>query len=444
MRSVSEDGGAFAECYYAQYPLGMGKGPLPFSLSALAVSSVHAGDALANISQRNERCDTAGQESDSRGLELTTEATREAMEVLLECRQREEEDFSGRKIRRASRKKPVLEISLSDEAGVQGVHDPAPIVRSPTRAARSLVDTVTVGGSNSGKDETSGTMVVPFSVSNWKNKRKLVIPLEQRMAQHSDVQAAGGGRIGEHVMQLAMAMQRARKEVEAEQLARDRARQEEEERRQAEKEAEATRHAKEILEKTAEDIHQSTVGRRKETREERLERIRLERELREQEKQQEMRQRRLTKAATRLGMSLEALEADEELLKTVNNSDATYALVNTHNPNFIHPPSGRTSVMEHGQSSVDQVPSLYTDDADVGTRPPGASALRKGVFGSAVISNEGIRREMEALEKLEKQQTEPKDGLRLTDDSVHSSEEEEEDGLGMDRLMKRIKKKPRL
>ncbi|KAF8306850.1 hypothetical protein TcBrA4_0026800 [Trypanosoma cruzi] len=73
-----------------------------------------------------------------------------------------------------------------------------------------------------------------------KNKRKLIIPLGATPCAASRHAGGSGGGISEQVMNLAVAMQQARKEVEAEQAAREKARQEEEERRQAEREAEAT------------------------------------------------------------------------------------------------------------------------------------------------------------------------------------------------------------
>ncbi|EKF30381.1 hypothetical protein MOQ_005809 [Trypanosoma cruzi marinkellei] len=241
-------------------------------------------------------------------------------------------------------------------------------------------------------------------------------------------------------MNLAVAMQQARKEVEAEQAAREKARQEEEERRQAEREAEATQRARELLEKAASSMMQTSTERRKESREERLDRIRLERELREREKQQEVRQRRLAKAAARLGITVEALEADKDLLKTVDEAAAGGHGVSV--TDYATSSSlSYLSVKQEDSSLNQKPPSLYADDDDEdGTRP--ARGIRKGVFGSAVISNEGIRREMEALARMEEQEGGIKDGIRLQNDDASTDDDDDDDGgggdgLGLDQLMKK-------
>ncbi|SCU67969.1 SKIP/SNW domain containing protein, putative [Trypanosoma equiperdum] len=456
MYGISEDGGAFAECYFAQYPLGMGKTPPPpFVREAVLALRKHTDrsppsstdkslalvPATAALSSHEATEGNVSGNSDK--LAQTTERTREALELVLQERRKEEEerDFSGRNLKRGQRKKPALELTLSADVAAVGMHDPAPIVRSPTKVPKEPAD---FSGDRNGNTSSASTTVVPFSISNWKNKRKLIISLEQRIAQHAEARPVGGESISDNVMQLAVAMQQARKEVEAEQLAREKARMEEEERRQAEREAEATQRAKEILEKTASDALHSSGDRKKETREERLERIRLERELREREKQQELRQRRLAKAATRLGMSVEALEADEELLKNIDNPTTTRIGAGS---DYICPPSGGgvstgNKAAGAGQSEYgERPPTLHADELEEDTRPPGTCGIRKGVFGSAVISNEGIRREMEALAKLEEGGSEPKDGLRLVGDDDLSSGDDEDDGLGMDKLMKKKKKR---
>ncbi|RNE99202.1 SNW domain-containing protein 1 [Trypanosoma rangeli] len=473
MWSSSEDGGAFAECFFAQYPLGMGQKPPPPVVRQRLASEreARASDTAAMPSQRVPPFISSTAASDTGTLVVassdgastfavsggvdpyceveelaeTTEKTREALEGVLRIRQMQKEDISGRKIRQTQQTKPVLEIVLPGEVGAAGMHDPAPIVRSPTRTKKGPSNLGEGGASAS--STADGAVTVPFSIGNWKNKRKLIIPLEQRLAQQADMQADSGGGISEQVMSLAMAMQQARKEVEAEQAAREKAHQEEEERRQAEREAEATRRARELLEKAALDMVHSSTQRKKETREERLDRIRLERELREREKQQEVRQRRLAKAAARLGITVEALEADEDLLKTVDEAAAGGHGVGVTDYTSSHfscphgsaamaaPASSYLGVKQEGSSMDQQVPSLYADDDETGARPAGG--IRKGVFGSAVISNEGIRREMEALVQSEELGV-VKDGLQLGNDDGSTDDDDEDDGgLGMDQLMKR-------
>ncbi|RNF15106.1 SNW domain-containing protein 1 [Trypanosoma conorhini] len=442
----SEDGGAFAECFYAQYPLGMGRKPPPAVVTGRLVAEraaarpVAAPDTGALVVAVGGGADPRAEAEE---LAETTEKTKEALEGVLRSRQTPKEDFSGRRIRRAQQTGPLLEIVLPGEVGAAGMHDPAPIVRSPTRPRKDRSNSAEAGSSSS---TAAGVAVVPFSIGNWKNKRKLIIPLEQRLAQQADTQANGGG-VSDQVMGLAMAMQQARKEVEAEQAAREKARQEEEERRQAEREAEATRRARELLERAASDMLHTSAQRRKETREERLDRIRLERELREREKQQEVRQRRLAKAAARLGITVEALEADEDLLKTVDEAAAGGHGAGVADYASSHPSDPRGGAVaassrlgaDHGAPATDQhAPSLYAaDDDETGPRP--ASGIRKGVFGSAVISNEGIRREMEALAQIEGQQGGVKDGLQLANGEESTDDEDDEDGggLGMDQLMRK-------
>lgn len=484
MWSSNEDGGAFAECFFAQYPLGMGKKPLPFAvtdaLTSKQVGSLRSKTALSTQAAPCESLScsfpalgalvavpTAGKNgavvavktpgpNDADELAQTTEKTKEALEQVLRSRQAEKEDFSENGIRRKGPKKPVMEIVLPGDVGVAGSYDPAPIVRSPVRKKKDTGDGEGEDGSSSILSSLSNVTSVPFSIGNWKNKRKLIIPLEQRLAHQDNVSSfgaggdggGGGGGISDNVMQLAMAMQKARKEIEEEQAAREKAQQEEKERRQAEREAEATQHAKELLEKAAVDMMQAATQRRKETREERLERIRLERELREREKEQESRQRRLAKAAARLGITVEALEADEELLKTVDDAagssavgvvDSALSHANYHATTTRASAVTSSGVGQNDFSMDPSFPSLYADNDEDSRRPAGG--IRKGVFGSAVISNEGIRCEMEALAKLEKQQSGViKDGLSLErDDNGGSSDDDDDDddGLGMSQLMKK-------
>nr|CCC92801.1 conserved hypothetical protein [Trypanosoma congolense IL3000] len=449
MYGSNDDGGAFAEYHYAQYPLGLGKELPPLFVRAAAAalqkkmtatSVLAAGQAnhsaLVAVPNRSETPSNSCEVDGGDRLVETTRRTKEALELALkeQLDAEDERDLSGRTRRFREQKKPALELALPANIGETGLYDPAPIVRSPTREPKKSTDSMF----GDGEDSTGGSVVVPFSISNWKNKRKLIISLDQRLAHQAEVQPVGGGKISDNVMQLAIAMQQARRDVEAEQIAREKARREEEERLQAEREAEATKRAREILEKAA-DVSSSSVNSRKETREERLERIRLERDLREREKQQEARHRRLVKAAARLGMTVEALEADDDLLRNVDNPTAARSGLVPDVVGMSRREGG--PLMDARGTETERPPTIYADEEE-GVRPSGTSAIRKGVFGSAVISNEGIRREMEALAKLEAQGSEPKDGLRLAGDGEASSaEEDEDDGLGVDKLMKRRKRR---
>ncbi|CCW67794.1 unnamed protein product [Phytomonas sp. Hart1] len=210
-------------------------------------------------------------------------------------------------------------------------------------------------------------------------------------------------------MRLAKCMPQAVKEVAAERQALAEARAAVEESAQAASEALEIERAKKLLEENAARIAATATQqqRRRETREERLERLRLERELREKEQQQKRRQRQLETAAARLHISVEDLEADENLLKSIEEKGS-------------HPAAAETPVVEPYPSSGDKKGNLVEDEDELVAKKPVV------LFSRPVISNEGIAREMKALEKLQQENqeqpmhTHANDGIRLP-------EEKEED-----------------
>lgn len=434
------DGGAFAECFFVQYPSGLGTKPIPPHVLQAATQQQrprprqtqgedtdHAPAPLLSSCatphqgkrQHAPHSTTSSASSFSTALvlshakalstvtttaaadkpalpstntkspdELAThvETTRRALEVALSRQQRPEEDFSGASIRahamssagKKARANLTSALVIHTAGGGGGGGDVSashsaecgPVIRSPTKVKKaaplsssssSNIDGIVsfdADATAAQRAEAGRQLVVPFSVSNWKNKKKLIIPVEQRLAQqkqpsydeHSlaerNADDAGGDflqsrsrvsvvGIGDGVMSLAMAMQRAAREVAQEQETREQARVEAEERQQtAVEEAEAAR-ARQLLSQSAarlsgQENNNNNTGTnshsaphaqaQRETREQRLERIRLERDLRERERVQRRRQAMLERAAARMNISVAALEADASLLRTVEES----------------------------------------------------------------------------------------------------------------------------
>lgn len=391
--------------------------------------------------------------------EETTARTAKGLSDSLRAAQQTTEVFDSRSLALQSRQRAAstrtgassnaLSIVVSGSGGVAGAResDPGPIVRSPTKEKKSaftdalllrsggakksgagmregvaglsateaslsssaMVAAVTGDGGVTTSSATaagpaaaanSRKVVVPFCVSSWQNRKKLVVPVEQRLAQQHDDRTDAEAGMGDAIMDLALAMQQASREVAAELAAKEQAKAEEEERQQAALEAAEAEKARVLLEQKAAELAATT--QRRETREQRLERIRLERELREQEKVAKQEQRMRERAAARLNISVEDLEADAELLRTVEEASTRVGVVPssapTSTPAAVAPPrSGDVTT----QPSVigGQQPEEDDDEGTTGGRRK--PAVRGGIFASAVISNEGIRREMEALAALE-------------------------------------------
>ncbi|CCW65297.1 unnamed protein product [Phytomonas sp. EM1] len=208
-------------------------------------------------------------------------------------------------------------------------------------------------------------------------------------------------------MRLARSMPQAVKDVAAELQARAEARAAVEERAQAASEAEEIARAKKLLEENT--VAATQQQRRRETREERLERLRLERELREREQQQKRRQRQLETAAARLHISVEDLEADEKLLRSIEENASHLAAAPVPAPSL----EGYPNKDDHEERPIDEEDGL---------------ARKKPVvmFSRPVISNEGIAREMKELEKLQHDHQE-QPMLSHANDGIRLPEEKEED-----------------
>ncbi|KAG5482909.1 hypothetical protein LSCM1_06945 [Leishmania martiniquensis] len=317
---------------------------------------------------------------------------------------------------------------------------------SPSSMMLAAVSERSTGSGGAVSSVSSRKVVVPFCVSSWQNRKKLIVPVEQRLAQQQDDRLDPDGGMGDAVMDLAIAMQQASKEVAAELAEKERAKTEEKERRQAALEAAEAEKARQLLEQKAAEL--AAHAQRRETREQRMERIRLERELREQEKLAKQQQRLRERAATRLNITVEDLEADEQLLRSVEEA-SVYAKSGGATAAFADPTAAPSSKerQELLGGVLTRVAGNDGDDDGDGTgggcrKPP----VRGGVFASAVISNEGIQREMQALAEVEgQQQQQPQhhDGIRLReDDEVSAGEDvvDDDDDGGSFQLNKFVKK----
>ncbi|KAG5482741.1 hypothetical protein CUR178_06778 [Leishmania enriettii] len=473
--------------------------PPPSSLSHTAAVVLQATSALNRgvpASSTTASPSVGGETPDE-----TTARTAQVLQETLAAAHRTTEVFDSHslalqsRLRSASNKPDGQALALSIKAtggGSAGIHevssDPGPIVRSPTKEKKSLfTDALLLRfGGGSGKKQqgsdggsasselaastssssrmllavsersagsvgaaasvNSRRVVVPFCVSSWQNRKKLIVPVEQRLAQQEDDRLDPDGGMGDAVMNLAVAMQRASKEVAAELAEKERAKSKEEERRQAALEAAEAEKARQLLEQKAAEL--AAHAQRRETREQRMERIRLERELREQEKLAKQQQRLRERAASRLNITVEDLEADEQLLRSVEEA-SVYAKSGDGTAALVDPTAAPSS--KHGQELLGGVFAQVTgNDGDDGDGTVGGSrkpAVRGGVFASAVISNEGIQREMQALADVEgQQQQQPQhhDGIRLREEDEVSADDDDDDDGGSFQLNKFVKKKQRL
>lgn len=481
------DGGAFADLPYIQFPLGMGMHRAPLSISApasgtTAGSRSSGGDGVAKqlgasrppLDRSSSRhpitattpstaltvstsslSNAVGRPAPSSQIgetaEATTARTARALQRVLADSQEPANDFSGQATggsgssglrRKLNEEKLAIVVPASAEEAAAS--DPAPIIRSPTKQKQSAFTNALQPHRGKGEAEsavaissnaqetvpaTNGSSVaVPFCVSSWINRKKLIVPVEQRIAQQHEDAREGQGGIGDSVFELAVAMQRTTKEVTAELQAKERAREEEEERRQAALEAAEAEKARQLLEEKAAEL--AANAQRRETREQRMERIRLERRFREQEKVAKQQQRVRERAAARLNISVDDLEADEQLLRAVEETSATVQAA--PGPKSWH----HTETMDDPTAvGPSHLPDGDDDMELTGTR---RAPVRGGVFASAVISNEGIQREMEALAAVEASEghqqssaskpTLGHDGIRLRENDEPSDADEDEDG----------------
>ncbi|KAK7196068.1 SKIP/SNW domain containing protein [Novymonas esmeraldas] len=333
--------------------------------------------------------------------------------------------------------------SAQRSGGSSGTGALAPSTASSSAMMVAVAEEAAHGG---GGTASSRKVVVPFCVSSWQNRKKLIVPVEQRLAQLQDDRHHADGGMGDAVMDLAVAMQQASKEVAAELEAKERARAEEEERRQAALEAAEAEKARQLLEQKAAEL--AAHAQRKETREQRMARIQLERELREQERGAKQQQRLRERAAARLNITVEDLEADEHLLRTVEEAAVYAGSGGAERASSLADPTAapRAGLKQEPRAGGEEIGD---DDGDGTVGGHTKPAVRGGVFASAVISNEGVQREMKALADVEQQQQQQPqqhhDGIRLRDedDDASAGDDDEDDG-GSFQLQKLVKKKRRL
>lgn len=301
------DGGAFAEIHIPQYPLGLGKHvtsslsashqPVPVSSASTGLSSRLFESALVVKASGSELIGATTEE-----VQNNVERTREALRRKLEEQAAAVGNLSQRSDPLDPRIKKSAPVALASTALVVAA-DPAPIVRSPPKKPRNKQE-------EASQKELSSA---PFCVSSWTNKKNLVIALEDRIASaHGDSE---GPKLGDNHITLARAMMKARQDVAQHQALEAKMAKEAKEQEQAKVEHTAQQEAQALLEA----INQQRLDQAaNETRQERHERVRLEREQRERERAVKVKLRRHQEAAARLGITVEALEADTELLRSVD------------------------------------------------------------------------------------------------------------------------------
>lgn len=414
----------------------------------------------------------------------------------------------------SSSSRSALTIVVPNSSGNAEVELDGPIVRSPNKQRKSAVwakalgevshttkkkskypnssssdeeeEEVKEGGKEVKKTQVEEAIeAIPFCVSGWLNKKKLIVPIEQRIAQEVDERLNFQTAIGDHIIDLATAMRDGKKAVQEEIEEQQRAQRAAAERQQAQLEAEEAEKGRKLLEEKA--LRLSQQQQRKETRAERLERIRVERELREREQQEYQRKRLRERAAARLHMTVEALEADEELLRSVDKcphgQQSTASVVGAAEGGLtvgggLYSTENARSILL-GESGGEKGSSFRKDglwaaqgnkgedqeDMDLeegGPQRRRVVHMKTSVFTGANISNEGVIRQMEALEKAGLQGDDSgigevgrqgSDGIRWKDPSLpHSGtkasqdeeDEEDEDDEEENEKFRKLRKKRRL
>eukprot|EP00796_Vickermania_ingenoplastis_P001319 gene1319-765_t len=428
--SAFRDGGAYPQLYFVQFPMGMGRGLVKAARHAHSaaagsapVSSSSTLSTALTFPSSGARVDYPTREavlSPAERTEETVAATYAALEAKLLSSAAQVDGGPGTNRRPANGSLTIFVAPpTADEAAASGE---LPIIRSPTKNKKSSVwlqagkgkaaggtgsSTALTTTSSTSTSTESGGVAVPSCISAWRNKKKLIIPIEQRIAHEVDERTDTSTAMGDHMVELAIAMRSAQKEVQAEQEVKLQAQREEAERQQAALEAEEALKAQKLQQEKAAALAQQQ--QRKETRAERLERIRVERELRERE-QREIRLRRLReRAAKRLNMSVEALEEDEELRRQVD-AHAGDGLADGPSPGLrSHLVGGATqgrssegpSWRPDGEQTKGSVAAggetEEEEDDDGPLRRPRQRHLKDEVFTGTSVTNEGIRRELDLL-----------------------------------------------
>lgn len=391
------NGGAYPDWHVLQFPRGMGR-PNAKGASQAPVAKPAGGSSLHLVVATDRHQDhQPSVEEVSRNTQAAIDAKLQADSTAASSASRKSS------VQALSLVVPPTEVELSEGA----------LVRSPTKMKKSNVwaasDTSGSSGAATGAGEEPVT--VPFCISSWHNKKKLVIPVEQRIAQQVDERTDPSTSVGDSIVQLAVALNAAKKEVQRDLDVKEKAQREAQERQQAALEAAEAEKAKALLEEKSEALRQQRY--RKETREERMARIRLERERREREHVENQRRRVRERAAARLNVSVEALESDEALLKHVeehSNAGGHQAAAPLAAPAVHH--SSHTSDA-HGEMGAEdeEETKLYR--------------MRGNLFAGAGITQEGVQREMNALAQISEQGETGTHPQRSDDDM----EEDEDDTL---------------
>lgn len=401
------DGGAFAEIHIPQYPLGLGRRASKETLlnNSSSISSRLIESALVvKTASASQLVGASKAEIDD-----NVQRTRQAIQQKLE----EHSSNVGNLSQRSDPLDPRLKSGVVDatnarrarggEVVVQVVADPAPIIRSPTKKPRNKEE------ESAQKELTS----VPFCVSSWTNKKNLVIALEDRVASaHEETDAP---QLGANHISLAQALNKAKKDVGNQQALEEKMQREVQEQKQAEIEGSALQEAQTLLEAMEK---QRVAQQANESREERHNRLRLEREQRERERAVKAKLRRHQDAAARLGITVEALEADAELLRSVDNSAGNRG----------------DDVTDLVDARVIQEASRVHRDDDNGDSSAAPGISQKDLH----VSTRGIESEMKILEAAAASDSAEGVRKRVRDDSDDDDDDSEtEDLFGVADILQR-------
>ena len=267
------DGGAFAEVPVAQFPGGIGRDVIACFPTSDSKEISPLGTAVALVLPSGPPGTSA--EVALRNVEETKQALENRRQQQLCIRAAN--DPNALVAKRKNNPPPALTVA--------NVEDPAPIVRSPTK-----------------KKDAEDVGFVPFAVNEWKNGKNMIIPVEQRLAARAENPTP---ILAQEHIDMTKALREAQREHRMRDDERKKAIAAELQQQQAAEEEEMAKRAKAHLQaRLQHDEGKSDPERRA-----------LEREQREREREHERQNRRLERLANRLGMSVENLRDDPELLR---------------------------------------------------------------------------------------------------------------------------------
>lgn len=424
-------GGAFPEIFVPQYPCGLGaKLRLSVNESSSASSTTHATHTSESlvVAVRPVVSSYDLAKPSEEAIRDEVQQTKQQIEKAIAAKQEEAEKlkrggdpFDPRRAKgTANTRTTSSALVLSRSGNVLGAvqaADPSPIIRSPTKKPKSKAE----------EERLESLTSVPFCVSSYTNRKNLIVPVEQRVASSSS--QSDGMILTKQHMEHAQALKNAKEAFERRRAERDRTEKSEEERKQVEREGEAAKEAQRFIEEAAKAA-QSHDGR-SETREERRERIRLEKELREREKEEQRRIQRLQRTADRLGITVEALTQDPDLMRSVElNASGIGGPQNLEelvDSRLFQQASSSSSTstsapqLSHGAAKSDL--QSHADEEDGGVNSGPTTAL----FTRPVVRNEGVLREMEALGAMA---ASPEDQGNNSHAEPHMSGDDEDDSEG--------------